>query len=176
MRRRAVGFIAATACASILAACGAGGSSSPSAFLRRARTVCTVYYDAAYALPPPIGVAQLREYPVKQQRLRQRRLSSLRALTPPLSIEDAYKRYLSDMTQLDELYTSGIASLEAAESAHSGAARSINRGTVEGLARHAGQLESSLESQARALGLSKCAQDPYSATHYATSDSSEHAS
>jgi hypothetical protein len=169
MGRRAAGLIAATVCLSFPTACAHSASDGTSGFLTRALHVCTVYYDAAYALPPPIGTTQLEEYPSRQQRLRRQRLSGLRAVAPPALLQGAYKRYLSNMARLDELYASAIDHLKAEGIAQSGAEHSIDERAIESLVRHATQLESRLDSQARALGLANCARNPYTATHYSTS-------
>lgn len=141
--------------ATALAACG---GSSPSSFATSAIQACTAYYNEAYALPPPIGVTQLEAYPEKQQALREQELSKLQALTPPATARGAYTRYLSGVAALDDLYASAIASIKTPHSTR-----------VQALARQAPELQARLKHQAQALGLSECAKDPYTATHYSNS-------
>jgi hypothetical protein len=167
IRLRAMPLTPALASVTLLAACGAATttSSQSASFLTRARAVCAVYYNDAYALPPPIGLAQLREYPAEQQRLRTQRLSGLRVLKAPPSTQAAYTRYVSEMGRADTLYAAAIARLGEAESSGSAAKRAGAKGAVERLRRRANRLEAKLETQARALGLGRCAEEPYSATH-----------
>ncbi len=160
MRGRPVGgSLAAVACL-LLAACGDSTTTSTTGFLNRARHVCRVYYDAAYALAPPVGLAELRAYPERQQALRRQRLTGLRAVTAPADRRAAYESYLSTMTRLDAAYATAIADLRAAHPK-----------SIRSLVREAGELERTLDTEATALGLAKCAEDPYSATHTSSSGS-----
>jgi hypothetical protein len=138
----------------LLTACG---SNTRAAFAPSAKRICTVYYNRAYALPPPIGLKQLEAYPGKQQALREQLLSGLKGLTPPSSRRKAYARYLSEMATFNRLWASAIAELTRHPT------------IAQGLARRAEVLKTTLDSQARTLGLTKCAANPYSATHYSNS-------
>ena len=147
--------------AGALAACGGGsssGSSSSSPFAASVRQACTIYYNKAYALPPPIGVSQLNAYPGKRQALREQELAKLQSLTPPTADRAAYTRYLSDMAALDNLYATAIAVVKTP--------RSFNAQTFT---RQVTSLEARLDIEAQELGLAECAKHPYSAAHYSHS-------
>jgi hypothetical protein len=70
------------------------------------------------------------------------------------------------MMQANALRASAIALLLPAETAPSAARRARARTTVEQRSRQADELDSTLRSEALALGLTKCAHNPYSATHH----------
>jgi hypothetical protein len=152
--------------ATSLTACGSTNMATRSGrFFTSANAVCTIYYNAAYALPPPVGVAQLEAFPRKQQVIRERERVALGALSAPESQKRAYARYLADMTTLNRLYASAIAQIAAAIRNPS----SPRERTAAEAAQTAPRLEAQLPAEARALGLTQCAKNPYSATHYANS-------
>jgi hypothetical protein len=178
----------------VLAACGGSDSSagtSRSAFVSGATRVCTAYYNKAYALPPPIGVAQLLALPEKQQRLREQELSGLRAVTPPPASRAAYTTYLGDMAALDSFYGSLLAkfqttrSLKAFNALHLKNLQTLDKreqrnqisreakalrelrtpppSSVHTSEEKVLKLEATLDRQAHGLGLTECAKEPYSA-------------
>jgi len=198
----------------LLAACGGSGSSAvtnSSALIASANRVCSGYYNKAYALPPPIGVRQLLEYPQEEQALREQELSKLKMLTAPVAERAAYKSYVSelaavdnDRTTADDPYAPAVAYLrrhqpspspqslqahlkpEGSERANEAIKAKIRaevlreddevrslvpRSTkpVSLLVERIARLELRLNAEARALGLTECAKNPYTATHYSSS-------
>jgi len=160
------------ACAMALAACGSGSSSTSSDFIARATAVCRTFYDRAYALPAPVSMADFLGYPAKQQALSEAELSGLRAVTPPPSAKAAYAAYLRDLAELDALNRPLAAKMAAADAAAvqrrgAGAAGRTKLRLGEGReeVRRQEALRVSLERQARALGLTVCARNPYTAEH-----------
>jgi len=166
----------------VLAACGASGSSSSAgsrAFLVSANHVCSVYYNDGYALAPPIGLKQLADLAQKQQLLRERELSGLKDVTPPPALKAGYKQYLSDMAAFNSLAAASAGETNAELLADAG--KHLNPRELERSLRahrplslspaqraytqRAEGLQMSLKSQARALRLTECAKNPYSAGH-----------
>lgn len=170
---------ALAACSLGLAACGSASgpsttttsASSSSGFIARATAVCRTFYDKAYALPAPAGLADFLGYPAKQQALSEAELSGLRSVTPPPSARAAYTAYLHDLASINAL-NRPLAAKAASEAA---AVQSEGAGTASKTLQRLGQphavivkeeaLRVSAERQARALELRICAENPYTAEH-----------
>jgi hypothetical protein len=185
---------AALSVAMLVAACGGSGSlgaTSSKAFLASANHVCGIYYHRGHSLAPPIGFEQFAELLEKQQALRQHELSGLQSVTSPPAVRARYQRYLSDMKALGRLeapianqgkslYLALARRYPTLRSQHDLAVEGFRRSSEE--ARRAykpppssraqqakipgmEKLQSSLYAQARALGLTECAKNPYTAEH-----------
>jgi len=168
-----------TACGSTLTSTAA----SSNALLASANHVCRVYYDKAYSLPPPVGFKQLAQLAEEHQALSDQELSGLEALTPPPTLRASYDRYLSTMQELDRLSApiahEASSQLLALAGAHP-TAKSQRELVLDRIKAHrvpslspaqraAGErmakLQARVEVQARALALTECAKNPYTAEH-----------
>jgi len=158
--RKAIAPLAVALTAAALMGCAASSTSTSAgsaSFKASANLVCGVFYKATYGLPAPVGMKQIEELVVKQQRLREQELSRLEKVTAPSSERSAFKRYLADAGELQSLYAALL---------RTGASSSFKE-----LSRRGAKLEASVKAQAQSLGLDECAEDPYRATHVFASSS-----
>jgi hypothetical protein len=149
--RCAGGLCAATA----LAGCGGNASASHGSeiFTAQANRICSQYYDGMYALAGPRGVAGVRRFLLEKQRLGARRLSELRALSPPAAVRSAYENYVGNLGTLEREVRVFLARADAGYA------------PAPAIKRRLGRLAEKAYAEPRALGLEKCAKNPLTASH-----------
>lgn len=144
----------------VLALAGCGGKSSAAgggtgAFIKSADRICTTYYDGVYSMAAPVDEAQVERFIATQRALRERERRELEALSSPLSLASGYKKYLRNIATLNRLVATLVQELFRR---HQG-----NRQAMK----QAEKLQTSVYEEAGTLGLTNCAKNPYTATHYA---------